>query len=375
MKIELKNLNSFNKFIESYNGSLELEFEPSATVKLQNKMAPKDLQNNINKYSEKVLPPVSKILPIIFYDFSVWAKFKTLPNNILGGLDTSYKPDKECIYIREKTFMAEKDFYDGLNKYTEKPIDINTATNITLLHELGHAVHHQTEKLKGSYLHEGTEEAKFINELMLFNEIVFSHHDESGKIVEIEMIARQATREGYADLYCCILLDKLYGSDKAGFIIKAIHDYREAVNVTERYYTHDSINEYLVSKDDFGFENFDDIHSYISSIVSKNAIKSINSDSRNFVSHSNFLGVINSVFGINEKDVKSASKKIEDRFPFLWVYNDKLVPWRFEHGTKDGKTWLDNRNLNALQRNIRTVKSAIENKVKNIMNNPYRKRP
>ncbi|HBQ2476617.1 TPA: hypothetical protein L7T36_005697, partial [Klebsiella pneumoniae] len=116
------------------------------------------------------------------------------------------------------------------------------------LHELGHAVHHQTEKLNGSYLYEGTEEAKFINELMSFEELVISQHEFSGKIVETEMIARQATREGYADLYCCILLDKLYGRDKAGLIIEAISDYREAMNVTERYYTHDSIYAYLTSK-------------------------------------------------------------------------------------------------------------------------------
>lgn len=346
MKIELKNLNSFNKFIESYNDSLELEFDPSATIKLKNRMGPRDLQNNINKCSKKLLPPVSKILPIIFYDFSVWTKFKSLPNKFLRGLDTSYKPNKGCIYIFGKTFTAENDFYDGLNKYTEKSIDINTAINITLLHELGHAVHHQTEKLNGRYLHEGTEEAKFINELMSFEELVVSQHEMSGKIVEIEMIGRQATREGYADLYCCILLDKLYGRDKAGFIIKAIHDYREAMNVTERYYTHDSINEYLISKEDFRFKSFDDIHSYISSIVSKKAIKSINSDSRNFASHSNFLGVTSSVFGINESDVKSAAKKIEDRFPFLWVYHSKLVPWRFEHGCEDGEKWLTNKDLN-----------------------------
>lgn len=178
----------------------------------------------------------------------------------------------------------------------------------------------------------------------------------SGKIVEIEMIGRQATREGYADLYCCILLDKLYGRDKAGFIIKAIHGYREAMNVTERYYTHDSINEYLISKNSLDFKNFNEIHSYISDVVSKYAIKSINSDSRNFVSHINFLGVINSVFDINESDVKSAAKKIEDRFPFIWVYRDKLVPWSFEHGTKDGKMWIDNRDISRLQRRVRTVK-------------------
>lgn len=377
MKVVGRGIPAFNKFIEKKDGGQKKKFDENKLVKL-NVNEPtntNELLDVLNCNSSIIFPSIDKTLPIIFYDFSVWTKFKSLPNKFLGGLDTSYKSNKECIYIFDKTFTAENDFYDVLNKYTEKPIDINIAANITLLHELGHAVHHQTEKLNGSYLHEATEEAKFINELMSFEELVVSQHEMSGKIVEIEMIGRQATREGYADLYCCILLDKLYGRDKAGFIIKAIHGYREAMNVTERYYTHDSINEYLTSKNSLDFKNFNEIHSYISDVVSKYAIKNINSDSRSFVSHSNFLGVINSVFGINESDVKSAAKKIEDRFQFIWVYHDKLVPWRFEHGCEDGEKWLTNKDLNKIKRGIRTIKVVMKNKVNNIFNNPNRKRP
>ncbi|ECK0672211.1 hypothetical protein FQU54_25370 [Salmonella enterica subsp. diarizonae] len=377
MKVVGRGIPAFNKFIEKKDGGQKKKFDENKLVKL-NVNEPtntNELLDVLNCNSSIIFPSIDKTLPIIFYDFSVWTKFKSLPNKFLGGLDTSYKSNKECIYIFDKTFTAENDFYDVLNKYTEKPIDINIAANITLLHELGHAVHHQTEKLNGSYLHEETEEAKFINELMSFEELVVSQHEMSGKIVEIEMIGRQATREGYADLYCCILLDKLYGRDKAGFIIKAIHGYREAMNVTERYYTHDSINEYLTSKNSLDFKNFNEIHSYISDVVSKYAIKNINSDSRSFVSHSNFLGVINSVFGINESDVKSAAKKIEDRFQFICVYHDKLVPWRFEHGCEDGEKWLTNKDLNKIKRGIRTIKVVMKNKVNNIFNNPNRKRP
>ncbi|EMJ2323341.1 hypothetical protein V7L32_003772 [Salmonella enterica] len=377
MKVVGRGIPAFNKFIEKKDGGQKKKFDENKLVKLNvnESTNTNELLDVLNGNSSIIFPSIDKTLPIIFYDFSVWTKFKSLPNKFLGGLDTSYKSNKECIYIFDKTFTAENDFYDVLNKYTEKPIDINIAASITLLHELGHAVHHQTEKLNGSYLHEGTEEAKFINELMSFEELVVSQHEMSGKIVEIEMIGRQATREGYADLYCCILHDKLYGRDKAGFIIKAIHGYREAMNVTERYYTHDSINEYLTSKNSLDFKNFNEIHSYISDVVSKYAIKNINSDSRIFVSHSNFLGVINSVFGINESDVKSAAKKIEDRFPFICVYHDKLVPWRFEHGCEDGEKWLTNKDLNKIKRGIRTIKVVMKNKVNNIFNNPNRKRP
>ncbi|EIP3424568.1 hypothetical protein LSE82_003302, partial [Salmonella enterica] len=129
------------------------------------------------------------------------------------------------------------------------------------------------------------------------------------------------------------------------------------------------------SKNSLDFKNFNEIHSYISDVVSKYAIKNINSDSRSFVSHSNFLGVINSVFGINESDVKSAAKKIEDRFPFICVYHDKLVSWRFEHGCEDGEKWLTNKDLNKIKRGIRTIKVVMKNKVNNIFNNPNRKRP
>ncbi|MCT4714086.1 hypothetical protein MUA01_03665 [Enterobacteriaceae bacterium H18W14] len=380
MKIRAVNLDAYAKFVmkDKFSNEFSIVRNDDADKLIKSKryksLSPANIITRLNNNRERFLPSLNKTLLIIFSDFSVWTKFKNLPKISLGRLDTSYKPDKEHIYILKKTLINKNDFYNELNKYAESFIDIDTATNITILHELGHAVHHQIEKLNGRYLHEGTEEAKFINELMSFEELAVSQHEMSGKIVEIEMIGRQATREGYADLYCCILLDKLYGRDKAGFIIKAIHDYREAVNVTERYYTHDSINEYLTSEYRLDFKNFNEIHSYISIVVSKYAIKHINSDSRSFFSHSNFLGVINSVFGINEIDVKSAVKKIGDRFPFIWVYHDKLVPWRFEHGCEDGEEWLTNRELNKTQRSKRAVKAVMENKLNKIISNHYRKR-
>ncbi|EMX8260116.1 hypothetical protein AAHK15_000722 [Salmonella enterica] len=377
MKVKYVNYNHLKKFIHDRVEYLDISSNMAIESQRSNESSEPDFSRFLNKNSGYIFPDIDKTLPIIFYDFPVWTKFKSLPNNILGRLDTSYKPHKECIYIREKTLTNKNDFYNELNKDSENFIDIDTAANITILHELGHAVHHQTEKLNGRYLHEGTEEAKFINEFMSFEELVVSQHEMSGKIVETEMIARQATREGYADLYCCILLDKLYGKEKAFSIINALYDFRvksDSVNA-ERYYSYGSIDEYRKNMDRLELKNFDEIHRYISGVVIKTTINHINSTARGFYSHSNFLGALNSVFSINEPDVKVAVQKIEDRFPFLCIYHDKLTPWRFEQGTKDGKTWLDNRNLNALQRNIRTVKLAIENKVKYIMNNPYRKRP
>ncbi|EGR6194737.1 hypothetical protein I7T11_005102, partial [Salmonella enterica] len=111
MKVVGSGIRAFNKFIEKKDGGQKKKFDENKLIKL-NVNEPtntNELLDVLNGNGNIIFPSIDKTLPIIFYDFSVWTKFKSLPNNILGRLDTSYKPHKECIYIREKTFTAEPD--------------------------------------------------------------------------------------------------------------------------------------------------------------------------------------------------------------------------------------------------------------------------
>ncbi|KHT17922.1 hypothetical protein [Pectobacterium brasiliense] len=109
-------------------------------------------------------------------------------------------------------------FRDTVNRKTsiiydfmlDKGCGSSLASTTILLHEIGHAVHHQTEKLNGEYLDISTPEADFINKFTMF----FQGERNHNYMYETDMIIRNATREGYADLYSCILIDKLYSKQR-----------------------------------------------------------------------------------------------------------------------------------------------------------------
>ncbi|EJP9635951.1 hypothetical protein NZF17_005251, partial [Salmonella enterica] len=127
---------------------------------------------------------------------------------------TSYQPSIESICIsislyednKKENEVNEHEVYKFL---LAADCSHEEATNLVLLHEIGHAIHHQLEKHNGYLLEPTTPEASFLNPFFSFNEECVE------KIPTVTAIAYKAITEGFADLYSCIIVDILYDSSRS----------------------------------------------------------------------------------------------------------------------------------------------------------------
>ncbi|WP_407579563.1 hypothetical protein [Citrobacter koseri] len=382
MKIELINSSLFDKFWHDQYEivSTESAFNEHNKYVQGESLDYKRLVKIINEDKRILLPDIDKTIPVIFYSFSVWTRIKTRSNvfiqepslkTFFGKLTTSYQSGTESIYISRNLYEAKKKD-KGINEHEvfkallASDCSHEEATNLVLLHELGHAVHHQVSKQRGNLLDETTTEAKFLNKLMTTTDFVSSRKFD---IPEISPVAYKAVTEGFADLYSCIVVDKLYGKEQATKIIEALHQMRLSAyeldehRNRERYYSFDSIKHYIDNRDILSFNTFDDIHQYISDTVSKVAIHYINKEAGRYgnKSHCNFLGVINVVHNLNQSNAYAAALAIQKKFPFIDLYENKIKreEWKFQKGNDVGKEWLNRRSKRELKDKIRDTKKCI----------------
>ncbi|ELY2478051.1 hypothetical protein SMB83_004225 [Cronobacter sakazakii] len=297
-----------------------------------------------------------------------------------GKLTTSYQPGTESIYISRSLY---KDKNKEINEHEVYKYLLaadcrhEEATNLVLLHEIGHAIHHQLEKRDGYLLEPSTPEASFLNPFVKLN----------GQCVEgikyVTCIAHKAITESYADLYSCILIDRLYDSSRSDLIINALHHYR-TTNKNENYYSYPSIASYLNNRNGREFKSFHEIHKYMSAIIAENAVYDIGRDlNKGKPQLSKFIGVVNVLHGLNERKIDDSIECMKVRFPFMsYILSkiDKKNPYGyhqdvFEIGCKHASEWIANKNLSKIQRGINAVKLTIEEKVGGIVNGFSKKRP
>lgn len=396
MKIEYHNENIFNEFIIKINENrrktmTNADFtEYGRDSKKNDFLDHKKLSELLNIKKNVHFPSIDKTIPIIFYKFSLWTKMKSRVNvffqdpsrkTFFGKLTTSYQPGTESIYISMNLY-THKNKCNQVNEHEvykfllASDCSHEEATNLVLLHEIGHAIHHQLEKRDGYLLEPTTPEASFLNPFVKLN----------GESVEgikyVTRIAHKAITESYADLYSCILVDRLYDSSRSDLIINALYHYR-ATHKNEGYYSYPSIASYLKDRNGKGFKSFDEIHKYMSATIANNAVYDIGRDlNQGKPQLSKFIGVVNILHGLNKRKIDDSIECMKVRFPFTnYILSkiDKRNPYgyhqdAFEIGCKHASEWIANKNLSKIQRGIRTIKAVMGNKVNNIPNNPYRKR-
>lgn len=349
----------------------------------------KNIINYFNNDDSIVKPKLNKTIPIVFYNFSVWTRMKARtsvfiqePNlkTFFGKLTTSYQPGTESIYISRNLY---KDKNKGINEHEvykfllASDCSHEEATNLVLLHEIGHAIHHQLEKRDGYLLEPTTPEASFLNPFVKLN----------GECVEgikyVTRIAHKAITESYADLYSCILVDRLYDSSRSGLIINALHHYR-TTHKNESYYSYPSIASYLKDRNGREFKSFDEIHKYMSAIIADNAVYDIGRDlNQGKPQLSKFIGVVNMLHGLNKSKIDDSIECMKVKFPFsnyILSKIDKKNPYgyhqdAFEIGCIHASEWIANKNLGKIRRVVKIVKLTLENKVANIVNDFSKRRP
>ncbi|EDF8922194.1 hypothetical protein GCB20_25185, partial [Salmonella enterica] len=355
MRVELINDNLFDEFLSN---EYQIVSTDSATneydeYEQSQSLDYKRLVGILNENESIVLPAIDKTIPIIFYNFSVWTKMKSRVNVFLqepsrktffGKLTTSYQPGTESIYISRNLY---KDKNKGINEHEvykfllASDCSHEEATNLVLLHEIGHAIHHQLEKRDGYLLEPTTPEASFLNPFVRLN----------GECVDgiksVTDIAHKAITESYADLYSCILIDRLYPPSRCDVIVNAIHHYR-TTHQEEGYYSYPSIERYLKDRKGRGFKEFDDIHKYISKITASNAVHYIGKNlSEGKKELGLFLGVVNKLHGFEHSKTDDVIKDINKSYPFLdYILQlaDKKNPYGchpdlFEQGCKYADKW------------------------------------
>lgn len=346
----------------------------------------------LNKNNNAHFPSIDKTIPIIFYKFSLWARMKSRVNVFLhdpslktfvGKLTTSYQPGTESIYISKNLYKDKNEVGKAVNEYEvyksllAADCSHEEATNLVLLHEIGHAIHHQLEKRDGYLLEPTTPEASFLNPFVKLNGLCVEG------INYVTSIAHKAITESYADLYSCILIDRLYDSSRSNLIINALHHYR-TTHKNENYYSYPSIANYLNDRNGRAFKSFYEIHKYMSATIADNVVYDIGRDlNQGKPQLSKFIGVVNILHGLNERKIDDSIECMKVRFPFMSYILSKINKKNphgyhqdaFEIGCKHASEWIANKNLSKIQRGIKSVKLTIEDKVGCIVNGFSKNRP
>ncbi|EMJ2323345.1 hypothetical protein V7L32_003776 [Salmonella enterica] len=381
MKIEYHNENVFNKFIIKINENRRKTMTNSGFTEFSRNLKKNDFIDHkklavlLNQKKDDHFPSIDKTIPIVFYKFSLWTKMKSRVNvffqdpsrkTFFGKLTTSYQPGTESIYISMNLY-THKNKFNQVNEHEVYKFLLaadcshEEATNLVLLHEIGHAIHHQLEKHNGYLLEPTTPEASFLNPFFSFNEECVE------KIPTVTAIAYKAITEGFADLYSCIIVDRLYDSSRSDVIINALYQYRTS-HKSENYYSYPSIESYMSQRNGRDFNNFDEIYKYMSSTIAHTTVKNMGVKLLDGSEElGRFLGVVNKLQGLNYRKLDKAVESIRSNYPFMdyvIFYADKKNPFSyhqnlFEEGCKAGEKWLKKRAKRKFKNKIKDIKRSV----------------
>lgn len=175
-----------------------------------------------------------------------------------------------------------------------------------ILHEIGHALHHQIYLKEDSYLISSQHDFNnndFLNLIADNGIYLLGKGDDNNhnKKYDINHAIKYALKEGFADLYACIGLTQIYPQEVA---LNFIHEIIEARNISNNnYYTTESIKQLKkdIEKNNLDLNKFDDLHSYIDNVISNTALKvmleKLSSDNEEQIKHNNaFAGFLKSLF-------------------------------------------------------------------------------
>lgn len=172
-----------------------------------------------------------------------------------------------------------------------------------ILHEVGHALHHQIYLKQDNYLITSKNDfnhSDFLN-LIADNGLYLLGRSNDDKKYDLNHAIKYSIKEGFADLYACIGLLQIYPQEVALNFIHEVIEAREISN--NNYYTTESIKHLKkdIENNNLNLTNFEDLHNYIDKIISNTALKTmlekLSSDNEEQIKHNNaFAGFLKSVF-------------------------------------------------------------------------------
>lgn len=324
MEFRLSNYKSFRKYHDKSDNAYEKEIKLSdiqlnkgRNINIKN--VETNIIENINLYLNNYKPSSPSTIPIIFDNFSLLHSF--LGKNNSTESSAGYDYNKKKIYLK-------KEFYEGYslhNRLREKGLSQSEITNFVILHEIGHAIHHQQCISTGRFINLQTKEASFLNNFMSFKD----NWDKNPLSILIHS-AFNSISEGFADLYSSIMIDKIYPEQQSEKIIRSLSEtrlerYNRNTSDKEFYFTFNSLESYRLNKNTTSLNNFSDIQDYIFNTTIKETFRILSDETKLENIDSTYEktrglrymgGILSEAYNLNTDNVQDTYKFMRSKYCF-----------------------------------------------------------
>lgn len=225
-----------------------------------------------------------------------------------------YNRESGEITITEKLLFNEQILPSTFPEYLYASVGQSKLLMFAILHEIGHAIHHQLFLKQDNNSLTPSEDFNtndFLN-LISNNGIYLLEKNEETKKYDINHAITYAIKEGFADLYACISLTQIYPKEVSLSFIHEIIESRKSGQ--DNYYTTETLMEYKqdLENNENSINNFIDLHQYIENKISNTALKlmleKLSSNNEEQIKHNNaFAGFLKSIIekSVNQKLIDS----------------------------------------------------------------------
>lgn len=281
-----------------------------------------------------------------------------------------YSKDEKIIHIREELFNSQNQYYHPtFSQILKSQLSSSDFLNFVILHEIGHAVHHEYYLNTHKNLFSNIQDCEYINKTTSFYGYVGLIGNANQLNVEfrnkdLNMMIFHAISEGFADLYSCISIGELYPKNQAiDLINNIILSRKEADKGGEFYYSYPSIEKYLddLKNDHIPFNDFNSMYNYISSTINQTVFNLINkqfkkTDSEENILNSRFLGVICKQLDLNSNNISKTIEILNYQYG-LNISSLSLSENEFQNGKR---LYENNKHLFNSDLNLPTSKSKMQ---------------
>jgi hypothetical protein len=266
-----------------------------------------------------------KEIKIVFENFTLFNKIiQKIP--YLNKKDTTDPGDAFYNYQTQNVFIQEnllkRSTPDSFSAVLFQKVNIKDYLNIVVLHEIGHAIHHQYYLNNNKHLSTNDNLSNFINKTVDFH---LYHNPQSfdslANTRSLPYANFNAVRENFADTFACLAATQIYPKKEAENIIQALYESRQFANHNrmEEYHTQGSITTILndLKNNKLNFNSFTDLYTYQSNLI-KSTISTLldtqltNKNKNQFDDGLNnyYLGTLNQALKLGKSNATDVLKEL-----------------------------------------------------------------
>ena len=255
-----------------------------------------------------------------------------------------YNKDKKIINIREELFTQQNPLYaPTFSQILKHNISNSDFLNFVVLHEIGHAIHHQYYLENQQLLNSKNAISNLINNTVSFyGYLDLAGNKESSykfRNKDLSIMSYHAVTEGFADLYACIVISQVYPQKEATNLIQNIIQSRKEADRNDEFYQsipsiEKCLNDYISNKAQWN--SFNDIIHYISTTTEKTIkdmteIQLTKTTTPEIELNNRYLGLINKQLNLNLSHANEVIAILNSNYGFN-INNIKLLDNDFKYG-------------------------------------------